>query len=180
MTIRPAQPGDSAAMAGIYGHYVQAGWISFELDSPTPEEMAKRMRAAGALYPWLVDEDGGAVTGFAYAGAFKTRAAYRFTVETTVYVDRHAHGRGIGKRLYATLLATLEEQGFTSAVASIALPNAASIALHASLGFHEVGVHRAVGYKHDNWCDVAQWQRPLAVPAVPPREPLSWLRPSHA
>jgi phosphinothricin acetyltransferase len=122
-------------------------------------------------FPWLVAEDEGVVAGYAYATAFRTRAAYRFAVETTVYVRPSFERRGLGRRLYAPLIATLEAQGFTQAIAALTLPNGPSVGLHERLGFRHVGTYPQVGWKMGAWLDVGLWQRALARAEAPPREP---------
>jgi phosphinothricin acetyltransferase len=170
--IRAATPSDAAALAAIYAPYVTGSAVSFETDAPDAAAMLERMLAGGDLYPWLVAEDEeGAVQGYAYAAAFRARAAYRFAVETTVYLRADAQGQGLGRALYIPLLASLEAQGFTQAIAAIALPNDASIRLHERLGFAHAGTYRQVGWKLGAWHDVGLWQRPLAPAATPPAEP---------
>ena len=173
--VRPVVADDAAAIAAIYAPHVLHGHVTFEETAPDATEMARRI--AGARRPWLVAADGGAVLGYAYASALHPRAAYRWAVETSIYIGDHAQGRGIGRRLYEALLATLEQQGFTQALARIALPGAASVALHQALGFNPIGVERAVGYKHGRWIDVGLWQRALARPGEPPREPRAYAEP---
>ncbi|PAX07209.1 arsinothricin resistance N-acetyltransferase ArsN1 family B [Sphingomonas lenta] len=169
--VRPARPDDAAALAAIYAPYVTDGVVSFELEPPDAAEMARRMAAGGDRHPWLVAEADGAVCGYAYASPFRTRAAYAWAVETTVYVAADVQGRGCGRALYAELLDRLTRQGFTQAVGIIALPNEASVGLHKRLGFRFVGVNEQVGWKHGRWIDVGVWQRPLAEPGDPPRPP---------
>ena len=124
------------------------------------------------LYPWLVAcDENDSVLGYASASAFRTRIAYRFTVETSVYLAGEAHGRGIGAALYRRLLAILEAQGFTQAIVAISLPNDASVRLHEKLGFVAAGIYRDVGYKLGGWRSVGLWQRPLADSTIPPIEP---------
>lgn len=171
MRIRAATSEDAAAIAEIYAPYVTDSAISFELEAPAPAEIGKRMAAGGDLYPWLIGEENGAAIGYAYAAAFRARPAYRYAVETSVYLRRTAQGRGHGRALYEPLLEMLIEQGFTQAIAAIALPNEASVRLHERLGFASAGVYRRVGYKMDRWHDVGLWQRPLAPAACPPEEP---------
>ena len=171
MTLRPATVADAAAIAAIYAPHVLAGVASFELDAPDAAAMAARMTAAGNRYPWLVATRGPAVIGYAYAGAFNARDAYRWSVETTIYVGTAGQRQGIGRRLYAALLATLTAQGFAQAIGRIALPNGASVALHESLGFDAAGVYRAVGWKAGRWIDVGIWQAPLTALAHSPAEP---------
>ena len=130
------------------------------------------MEGGASLYPWIVAENEiGALVGYAYASAFRQRPAYRFTVETSVYLGPGAQRQGLGSRLYRSLLATLEGQGFAQAIAAITLPNPPSLRLHERVGFAEAGVYSKVGYKLGEWRDVALWQRPLAATANPPREP---------
>ncbi len=174
IALRAAVAADASAIAAIYAPHVLAGTVSFEIEPPDAGIIAARMAASGGLYPWIVATDPatGGILGYAYATRFAEREAYRWVVETTIYVADDAQGRGVGRRLYRTLLDTLQAQGFAQAIGRIALPNPGSIALHKALGFHEAGVFHRVGYKHGQWIDVGYWQRPLAEPALPPREPL--------
>jgi phosphinothricin acetyltransferase len=134
--------------------------------------MRRRTESGAGLYPWFVAcADDGEILGYASASAFRTRRAYRFTVETSVYLAASACGRGIGRRLYSVLLDTLTAQGFTQAVGAISLPNPASVALHEALGFTHAGTYREVGYKLGQWLSVGLWQRSLAEPRHPPEEP---------
>ena len=172
MRIRAATSDDAAALAEIYAPFVRASHISFETKPPDAADMGDRMSAGGGLYPWLVAEDEtGKATGFAYAARFRPREAYRFAVETSVYLRPGAESRGLGGRLYGPLLAILEVQGFIQAIAAIALPNGASVRLHEKLGYRHAGTYSRVGYKMDRWWDVGLWQRPLVAPADPPTEP---------
>ena len=172
MKVRRATANDAAAIASIYAPYVQASVVSFETEAPDEAEMRDRIEAGGDLYPWLVahDEDRSAV-GFAYACAFRARPAYRFTVETTVYVADGAHRRGIGTLLYGALLPVLEAQGFAQAIAAITLPNEASVRLHERLGFQQIGTYERVGFKFREWRSVGLWQRGLAPLSTRPEEP---------
>lgn len=171
MRLRLATPDDAAAITEIYAPYVAASAVSFETEVPDESEMRGRIEAGAGRYPWIVAEEGKAVLGYAYASAFRARAAYRFSVETTVYVAQDAQRRGIGRLIYATLLPTLEAQGFTQAIAAITLPNHASLKLHEWLGFTEAGVYRNVGFKLGEWRSVALWQRALAPLLDRPEEP---------
>jgi L-amino acid N-acyltransferase YncA len=172
MKLRAATPGDAAAIAGIYAPFVTASAVSFETEPPDAEAMRARIEAGGALYPWIVGEAGdGSLLGYAYGARFRDRPAYRFTVEISVYLRAGAAGRGLGRRLYEPLLAVLEAQGFTQAIAAITLPNEASVRLHERLGFERAGVYRQVGWKLGQWHDVGLWQRPLAKAKTPPDEP---------
>ncbi|HEX8640377.1 MAG TPA: GNAT family N-acetyltransferase [Allosphingosinicella sp.] len=170
MRLRLATSADATAIAAIYAPYVTDTVVSFETEAPGVAEMRRRIEAGGELYPWFVAEAGG-LLGYASASAFRTRAAYRFTVETSVYLAREAVGRGIGRRLYQQLLETVETQGFTQAVGAISLPNPASIRLHEALGFAHAGTYRDVGFKLGGWHSVGLWQRALA-PLSPSPQPL--------
>ncbi|HEY5724083.1 MAG TPA: arsinothricin resistance N-acetyltransferase ArsN1 family B [Allosphingosinicella sp.] len=172
MRIRAATPHDAAAISQIYAPYVTGSAVSFEAEPPGPAEMGARMGEQAHLYPWLAAEEDGKLLGYAYAAPFRARHAYRFTVETTVYLSAGAQGRGLGRKLCEPLLDLLERQGFTQAIAAIALPNEASVALHEKLGFRHAGTYGRVGFKLGKWWDVGLWQRALAIPASEPLEPL--------
>ncbi len=160
--IRPAREEDAGAVAAIYAPEVLEGIATFELVPPDAAEIARRMAAGEGRYPWLVWEEAGAVAGYAYASAYRARAAYDRTAETTVYVAREAQGRGVGWRLYAALIERLTADGFTQALGVISLPNEASVALHEALGFRQVARLERVGCKFGRWLDVGYWQRRLA------------------
>ena len=173
--IRAATPEDAAAIAAIYGPHVLAGTATFEIEPPVARTMRGRMAASDGLYPWIVattgDGEDGGVIGYAYAGKFRERAAYRYVVETSIYVADTAQRQGAGRLLYEALIDTLRAQGFVHAIGSLALPNDASISLHEAVGFRRTGVYREVGYKHGRWIDVGIWQCELNEPGVPPAEP---------
>lgn len=172
MRLRAATPDDAAAIARIYAPYVTESAVSFETAPPDAFQMRARIEAAGDHYPWIVavDADGG-LAAYAYAAAFRARAAYRYAVETSVYVEKAAQKRGLGRQLYEALLQRLEAQGYAQAIASITLPNGASVRLHEALGFAAAGIYRQVGYKMGGWHDVGLWQRALAPATNPPAEP---------
>ena len=170
MRIRPASPADAAALAAIYRPYVTDTAVSFELEPPDADEMRRRVEAGGELYPWLLAEESEAI-GYASASAFRPRPAYRFTVETSIYLAPGAVGRGVGRRLYARLLELLEAQGFTQAIGAVTLPNPASAALHERLGFEGAGTYAKVGWKFGAWHSVGLWQRPLASAVGDPAPP---------
>ncbi len=158
------------ACAAIYAPFVTDSWVSFELEPPDADEMAKRIAEYGASHAWLVAEADGTIAGYAYGSPHRTRAAYASSCDVAVYVDP-AHARqGVGRALYEALLPRLAERGFHMAVAGMSLPNDASIALHRALGFEPVGTWRRIGFKHGAWHDVAWTQRQLAdgPPAGPP------------
>jgi phosphinothricin acetyltransferase len=171
--LRPATPDDAAAIALIYAPYVTASAVSFEVDPPDAAEVRVRIESGGDLYPWIVGLGAsGEIAGYAYASAFRPRPAYRYAVETSVYVAAGAQGQGLGGKLYRALIETLEAQGFAQAIAAISLPNDASVRLHEALGFTPAGAYRQVGYKLGGWWDVGLWQRALGPAANPPREPV--------
>lgn len=172
--IRSADPErDAAACAAIYAPYVLHSPATFEDVAPDARAMRERMRRVQATHPWLVAEDGGRVAGYAYASRHRERAAYRWACDVAVYVGAAHQRRGVGRRLYEALFERLRAQGFHVAVAGITLPNDASVALHESLGFELVGVHRAIGWKAGAWRAVGWWQLRLlpvdgdAAPAEP-------------
>ncbi len=159
LTIRDATDDDAEAMAAIYAPYVRETAISFEMEPPSADVLRARMREFRAAHFVLVAEEDAHVVGYAYASTFRARAAYRNTAETTVYVDRSLHRRGVGRALMNEVMTRLRAAGFHRAVAGITLPNPASVALHESLGFEPVGVFREVGRKYDRWWDVGFWDR---------------------
>lgn len=162
IVIRTAEAADAAAVQAIYAPYVTDTAISFEEVPPTIEEMAARITMAREQgYAFIVATEGTAILGYAYAGAHRSRPAYRASVDVSAYVAVNAHRRGIGSRLYAHLLADLAEKGFHAAFAGITQPNAASVALHEAAGFTHVGTYREVGHKLGAWHDVGWWQRLL-------------------
>ena len=170
--IRLATPGDATAIAAIYAPFVTGTAVSFETEAPSAEAMAERIAAGAGMHPWLVAAAGdGQILGYAYGSAFRPRPAYRFAVETSVYVAADAQRRGLGRHLYGVLLPLLEAQGFAQAIAAITLPNPASVALHEAHGFLAAGVYRDVGYKLGEWLSVGLWQRPLAPLSGRPEEP---------
>lgn len=162
-TVRRATTRDGAACAAIYAPYVVETAISFELEPPDAEEMGRRIDAALLDHDWLVVDEDGEVTAYAYAGPHKTRGAYRWTCELSVYVHRERCGDGLGRLLYRALLERLAARGYRTATAGMTLPNEASVALHRSLGFEPVGVFRSVGFKLGRWHDVAYVQRRLGT-----------------
>ncbi len=177
MKPRAATPDDAAAIAEIYAAFVTESAVSFETEPPDGPAIRARIAAGAGLYPWLVgEEEDGTILGYAYAARFRDRPAYRFAVETSVYLRAGAAGRGLGRQLYQPLLATLERQGFTQAIAAITLPNVASVRLHERLGFERAGTYRQVGWKLGAWHDVGLWQRALALAGTPPAEPEPSLR----
>lgn len=158
--VRLAVPDDAAAARRIYAPYVEETAISFETDPPTVDEMRERIETTRHDHPWLVAEDE-EVVGYAYAGPFASRDAYRWAVECSVYVARDSHRSGGGRRLYTALFDLLTRQRYRTAYAGTTLPNPASVGLHEAMGFTPVGTFEDAGYKHGEWHDVQWWQRPL-------------------
>ena len=157
--VRPATAADAEAIARIYNYFVANTVITFEEESVSGPDMAARIAETQSLsLPWLVAEVEGVIAGYAYARRWRPRAAYKYSAETTIYLERGYEGRRIGTSLYAALLPLLRERGIHVAIGGVALPNDASIALHEKLGFERVATFRQVGFKHDRWVDVAYWQ----------------------
>jgi len=171
-TLRVATAADAAPIAAIYAPYIVDSAISFELEPPSAEEMAARIARIAGRYPWLVAEQADRVVGYAYASENRARPAYRWGVEVTVYLERDAHGRGIGRQLYAALFALLRSQGFVNAYGIITLPNPASVGIHEALGFRQAGVFRHAGFKNGQWLDVGWYQLALCEPPALPTEPI--------
>lgn len=156
--IRDARSGDAGQICLIYDHYILDTIITFE-ERPVPvEEMQQRIVQTTASLPWLVLEVDGRIEGYAYASAWRSREAYRFSVESTIYLHHACIGKGYGKRLYAALIAALQSRNLHSIVGVIALPNEKSVALHERLGFHQVALLQQIGRKFDQWVDVGLWQ----------------------
>jgi L-amino acid N-acyltransferase YncA len=169
--IRLATLDDASGVQAIYAPIVRETVISFELEPPTVAEMEQRIVKTLEHLPWLVCERRGNILGYVYASQHRTRAAYQWSVDVSVYVHPNARRLGVGQALYRSLFALLALQGFYNAYAGITLPNPASVGLHESLEFQPVGVYRAVGYKLGAWHDVGWWQLTLHERAMPPELP---------
>ena len=163
MIVRPSTPDDVAALTAIYGHHVLHGLGTFEEVPPSAEDMAaRRLAIIERGLPYLVAEDAGQVLGFAYAGPFRPRAAYRYTVEDSVYVAPGATGRGVGRAVLSAVIEACEVFGIRQVVAVIGdSDNAGSIGLHTALGFEPAGVGKALGWKHGRWVDIVWMQKAL-------------------
>jgi L-amino acid N-acyltransferase YncA len=160
--IRSAIADDAEAIANIFNYYVRETIVTFEEQPVSAAEMASRMaEVAATSLPWLVAEQDGAIQGYARATKWKPRSAYRFSVETTIYLDSPCLGKGIGTGLYQSLLTQLKDLKLHIAIGGIALPNAASVALHEKLGFRKVAQFGEVGFKFNKWIDVGYWQLSL-------------------
>jgi phosphinothricin acetyltransferase len=182
--IRLARDADAEAIAAIYRPIVERTAISFETDAPDAAEIRQRVADTLPVYPWLVCDIDGEVAGYAYATKHRVRAAYRWSVDTSVYIDEARRRLGVGRGLYQSLFAILAAQGFVNAFAGIALPNAGSVGLHEAVGFAPLGVYRRVGFKFGEWRDVGWWQLALkaheASPGVPIDVDAVRLRPEWA
>lgn len=170
--IRLAMAADANAIAEIYRPNVEGSAISFETIAPDRDEMARRINETLPAYPWLVCEIDGHIAGYAYASTHRVRGAYRWSVDTSVYIAETHRKRGVGTGLYTSLFAIIATQGYVNAYAGIALPNPGSVGLHESMGFEKIGVYRRVGYKLGEWHDVGWWQLALKEHEQSPREPL--------
>jgi phosphinothricin acetyltransferase len=170
MLIRPAQPADIPAITRIYADAVEHGTASFELSPPDEAEMTARMRhVLDGEFPYLAAEIDGKFAGYAYAALYRTRPAYRFTVEDSVYVAPDMHGRGIGRALLSALIEASTTRGFRQMIAIIGdSAQTASIALHAALGFAPIGTFPNIGFKFGRWLDTVLMQRPLGPGSTTP------------
>jgi phosphinothricin acetyltransferase len=155
-------------VAAIYNHYVATSTISFEEHAVTDDEMAKRIADVGSRLPWYVFERDGAVIGYAYATPWRVRSAYRFSVESSVYVSHDAPRQGIGTQLYKTLIDDLRRRGLQVVIGGIAQPNNASVQLHERLGFQKVAHFTRVGRKFDKWVDVGNRELHHSSPDATP------------
>ncbi|HEX3802982.1 MAG TPA: GNAT family N-acetyltransferase [Solirubrobacteraceae bacterium] len=162
MLIRHADPtADAAGCLAIYGPFTSDTAVSFEDETPSLAEYQRRIERIGRTHAFLVAEDDGEIAGFAYAGPHRERPAYRWSAEVTVYLGERYRGRGLGRALYEPLFALLEEQGYRVILAGITVPNPASVGLHKSLGFEQIGLYRRIGWKAGAWRDVIWLARQL-------------------
>lgn len=170
--LRYLRKSDIPGILNIYAPFILNTAITFEENVPTESEFSLRIESIASKYPFFVAEVGGTIVGYAYATVHRERAAYRWIVETSVYLLPGSTGKGLGKRLYEKLLAELSERGFTMAYGIITLPNSASIGLHRTCGFEEMVVHDHAGWKQGAWHQVL-WMRKILNPfTTPPTEPV--------
>jgi phosphinothricin acetyltransferase len=178
MLIRHADPDDAAGCLHVYRPFADDTAVSFEHEAPSLEEFQQRITRISRTHGFLVADDDGRIAGFAYAGVHRERVAYRWTCEVSVYLGEAFRGRGLGRALYEALFALLERQGYRMMLAGISVPNPASVALHRSLGFDEIGVYRRIGWKAGDWRDVMWLARQLGpethetAPPPPPGPPV--------
>jgi len=175
-TLRVATEDDAVAIAAIYAPIVRDTAISFEIVVPTADEMAGRLRMTLPRYPWLVCAADAGILAFAYAGTHRERAAYRWSVDVSVYVGVSGRRTGAGRGLYTALLRILALQGYYQAFAGISLPNPASVDFHEAMGFTPIGLYHSVGFKLGRWHDVGWWQRALQPPRDNPAPPVAFER----
>jgi phosphinothricin acetyltransferase len=171
--LRLATENDAEQIQAIYAPVVRQTATSFELEPPTVAEMRRRIVETLPQFPWLVCESGGRVLGYAYASKHRARAAYQWSVDTSVYIHAEMHRRGIGRAMYRSLLPILAVQNYYNAYAGIAMPNPGSVGLHEAIGFRAIGVYREVGYKLGAWHDVGWWYLSLQPKTPTPPPPLS-------
>lgn len=161
-TVRAAGLTDAESIAAIYNHYVANTVVTFEEEEVSAAEMERRIHDVwSSSLPWLVAEEAGRIRGYAYATRWRARAAYRFSVEVTVYLAADHGGRGIGTKLYGELFPLLHARSLHAIIGGIALPNDASVALHEKFGMRKVAQFQEVGFKLGRWVDVGYWQRTL-------------------
>lgn len=177
--IRLATVDDAGRVSDIYRPVVESTPTSFEIEVPDRREIARRIEDTLPSHPWLVIEGQDGVAGYAYATRHRKRAAYQWSVETSVYVDAKVQRRGIGRGLYTSLIQILVAQGFANAYAGITLPNPSSVGLHEAMGFQVIGTFRNVGCKFGRWHDVGWWQRPLRARLQSPTPPLALREVQH-
>lgn len=160
--LRQATTADASAIAAIYNHYVLNSSFTFEEQAVSHEQMAERIgQVIADGLPWLVLVKNGELLGYAYATKWRVRSAYRFSVESTVYVKDGISGKGLGSQLYQQLMTELKALGLHLVIAGITLPNEKSVALHEKFGFEKCGQFHQVGFKFDQWRDVGYWQKLL-------------------
>jgi L-amino acid N-acyltransferase YncA len=169
--IRPVKKEDAAQIAEIYRPYCEDNCVSFEEVAPGAAEIVGRIEKTTKRLPYLVDDRDGTIAGYVHASPHREKAAYRWAVETTVYVRSDFHGKGIGRALYAELFKRLRQQGLVKAYAGILVPNPSSQGFHESMGFTLVGLYRKVGFKLGEWRDVGWWELTLLPQTGSPAEP---------
>ena len=156
--VRAITIADTQQVCDIYNYYINNSVATFETEAIPLEEMETRIRNILSNYPWLVLEVNGEILGYAYANAWHRRAAYKRSVESTVYLKHGQSGQGIGTKLYSELIAQITNQDYHVVIGGISLPNEASIALHEKFGFEKAAHYKEVGYKFDRWVDVGYWE----------------------
>lgn len=167
MSIRTATIKDAARILEIYVPFVKDTSVSFETEIPSLQEMQNRISETTEKFPWLIFEQNGIIAGYAYAGPHRSRCAYAWSVEATVYLDPKFHGQGIGRKLYTKLFEILKQQGAVNVFAGITLPNEASVGIHETMGFKKIGQFEDIGFKLGKWWDTGWFQLKLQKPIEP-------------
>lgn len=171
LEVRDATAADMTAVCNIVNHYIETSFVNFRTNPQTSAEWVNDWELYRRRYPWLVAVQGREIVGVAYSAPFKLREAYNWCAEVTVYASAKCHRRGVGRALYQRLIPTLQEQGYHTVVALIALPNPPSVALHEAFGFRPAGMLRHVGFKLGEWHDIGFWQRVLTDAEGEPSPP---------
>jgi phosphinothricin acetyltransferase len=159
MNIRPVKSSDCTQITEIYNFYVEKTYYTFEIEPVSFDEMQQRVEEIVKNYPYLVAEDNLEILAYAYAAPYKSRCAYKSSIEVSVYAKNNAKGKGIGTKLYEKLFEELEQPQIHAIIAGISLPNEASIRLHEKFGFEKVAHFREVGFKFHKWIDVGYWEK---------------------
>lgn len=167
LSIRSATPADAAAILAIYAPYITDTVMTFETEVPALTDFTARVASILSGYPYLVCEADGRIVGYAYASQHRARAAYRYSVDVSIYIAPEYHRQGIGRLLYTALFEQLKARGFYTAYAGITLPNEKSVGLHKALGFTEAGTFHRVGYKANQWLDVIWLEKALREYGAP-------------
>jgi phosphinothricin acetyltransferase len=160
--IRPVKSSDAVSITGIYNYYIKNSVITFEEIPLSIHEMEARILKIGAQYPWLVWEESGEISGYAYVNTWKEKTAYRYAAELSIYVRHDSRRKGIGRELLSRLLEEVRKTNIHALVSGITLPNEASVALHEQFGFTQIASFKEIGFKFDQWLDVGYWE--LIVP----------------
>lgn len=159
--IRNVTPGDARQICCIYNYYIAETTITFEEETLDISEMERRIREISRVHPWIVYEEDGKILGYAYAHTWRSRSAFRYSLESTVYLDPDACGKGLGSKLYACLIEVLKDQGYRMLIGVLTMPNDGSRKLHEKFGFKKVAYYPEVGFKFNKWIDIASWQLKL-------------------
>lgn len=167
ISIRPVKISDADFCLSLYSKYVIGSAVSFELEAPSLEEFSNRIDTISKRFPYLVAEENGALIGYAYASAYRDRAAYQWNVEVSIYVEEHKKKSGVATSLYNNLFAELERIQVCKAFAVIALPNDASVGFHSKMGFEKFAIYKKVGFKLNQWHDVLWMEKILQSPDTP-------------
>ena len=167
--VREALAEDMSPVSDLVNHFIETSWFNFRNQPQTTVEWLAEWERYSRDYPWLIAETGDEIVGVAYAAPFKLREAYRWCAEVTIYVSPAHHKKGVGRALYEKLIPILQQRGFHSVVALVALPNPPSVALHEAFGFVPAGRLQDAGFKMGEWHDIGFWQLVLTESSAPPR-----------